>query len=158
MSRLIFLFFVLFLPSCDNARVEQLENENHKLRKKLDSVYLANEKATKFAQEAYEKAKLRAEEVKDSVITARDLKVVMVYGSCGDDDADQDLNRSIDLIVDKLKSYSIEVYKQSDPSMSDFSCGYILANGGVRKQIDGAMTDYDLALLISEFYSIDVMK
>jgi hypothetical protein len=62
------------------------------------------------------------------------------------------------MLEERLKTYGIKIYKLQGFYPEDSECGYELADGIRRKKVNGAMTDYDLAILIEQFYNIKILN
>ena len=155
---LLGILLATFLFSCNQARIQQLEKENADLRSNLDSIKHRLEENQRIALEMMDKSIRIGDHIRDSLIIAENLKVIKAYIDCDDIEANQDLERSVDQLKESLLIFGIEVYKYQGPSGGYYDCGYELAEGTRRKKIEGVRTDYDLALLIEEFYEISLLK
>ena len=63
-----------------------------------------------------------------------------------------DLLRSMDGLEQKLEELGIQVMY-----MNITECGYELNHGSIKKIINGALTGYDLANEIEEFYKVKIL-
>ena len=111
-----------------------------------------------YSKQAYLEARKEGAERMDSLINLNETKVIIAYISCDELEANLDIERSVDMIKEKLKTHEIEIYKLQGFYPEDSDCGYELAHGSRRQKVNGAMTDYDLALLVEKFYNIKILN
>ncbi len=150
MKYLIILLPVILI-SCHNPRVRQLEEENALLKSKIDSMNSQIEFVSELAQEMVLKVSIEAKKSFDSIIVAQNLKVIQVNEMCGTE-THGDLLRSMDGLEQKLEELGIQVMY-----MNITECGYELNHGSIKKIINGALTGYDLANEIEEFYKVKIL-
>ena len=153
-------FFVVLtlLVSCNSNRVKQLETENLQLRSELDSLKSAMDAFANQSKQVYLEARKKGAERMDSLINLNETKVLIAYISCDELEANIEIERSVDMIEERLKTHEIEIYKLQGFYPEDSDCGYELAHGARRQKVNGAMTDYDLALLVEKFYNIKILN
>ena len=148
--RLYILLSIFILSSCGNSRVEKLEKENLALKNKVDSMQILADTQVKIAKEMRTLAIQKGNELMDSLIIEKNLRVIRVNESCGEDTHIKLLD-SIKSLEQELVEFGIEViYNDLD------DCGYELHYGTRNKRIEGIINESDLINEIERFYKIQL--
>ena len=88
-----------------------------------------------------------------SSCTYQDNREIVYYTGCSNIEAQLDLERSVSLLKNSLSSENILITHNRDSSF----CGYKFIDGSKNKILKGAVTDYDLAVELEEFFDVQIL-